>query len=156
MVTCHHMPSCRKGTRLTCGQLRTADIGFRPMQQLADIAMGLRLCRLAGWDQVQRDWERFVSADNGTAHVAFYAPPSHPSSARVGETGPVIGTVATIRYGVEFGWIGMVLVHPDVQGRGVGADASGTRDGRTRRVSVYPSRCHAGRTRALHETRLHG
>ena len=33
----------------------------------------------------------------------------------------MIGTVATIRYGVEFGWIGMVLVHPDVQGRGVGA-----------------------------------
>ena len=82
MVTCHHMPSCRKGTRLTCGQLhqRTSASGrCRHRNGLAAVPAG-------GLDQVQRDWERFVSADNGTAHVAFYAPPSRPSSARVGET----------------------------------------------------------------------
>jgi GNAT superfamily N-acetyltransferase len=87
--------------------VRAADISFRQMRD-ADIAAGLQLCRMAGWDQVQRDWERFVAAENGTAHVGLM-------------DGHLIGTVATIRYGVEFGWIGMVLVHPDVQGRGVGA-----------------------------------
>lgn len=83
------------------------DIVFRPMLH-TDIDVGLQLCRLAGWDQTRRDWERFVAADHGTAHVALHE-------------GRVVGTVATIRFGREFGWIGMVLVHRDVQGRGVGA-----------------------------------
>jgi len=83
------------------------DVSFRRMQH-SDIQTGLELCRLAGWDQVRRDWERFVATENGSADVAIAG-------------GRVIGTIATIRYGVEFGWIGMVLVHPDVQGRGVGA-----------------------------------
>ena len=88
------------------------DIVFRPMLQ-TDIDVGLQLCRLAGWDQTRRDWERFVAADHGTAHVALHE-------------GRVVGTVATIRFGREFGWIGMVLVHPDVQGRGVGPYSSVT------------------------------
>jgi len=90
--------------------------------QPADIESGLRLCRLAGWDQVQRDWERFVSDENATVSVAIYPKTQSPSSSsRDVEARQIIGTVATIRYGAEFGWIGMLLVHPDVQGRGVGA-----------------------------------
>jgi GNAT superfamily N-acetyltransferase len=84
------------------------DIEFRPMRR-ADIGIGLELCRLAGWDQVQRDWEWFVSPQNASASMAL------------SRGGDVVGTVATVRYGTQFGWIGMLLVHPDAQGRGVGA-----------------------------------
>lgn len=99
-----------------------ADIDFRPMLP-SDIDSGLQLCRLAGWDQVQRDWERFVSDAYASVSVATYPrkPPSSSSSGGFDEAAQIIGTVATIRYGAEFGWIGMLLVHPDVQGRGVGA-----------------------------------
>ena len=83
------------------------DIEFRPMVE-ADIEAGLRLCRLAGWDQVRRDWERFLAGPDSRAWAAALA-------------GEVIATVATIRYGPRVGWIGMVLVHPAAQGRGVGA-----------------------------------
>ena len=89
--------------------LGPADIEFRPMQR-EDIEVGLELCRLAGWDQVQRDWERFVFAEEASVNLAVH-----------GATGQVVGTVATIRFGTDFGWIGMLLVHPSLQGRGVGA-----------------------------------
>jgi GNAT superfamily N-acetyltransferase len=77
----------------------------------ADIESGLRLCRVARWDQVARDWERFLVP---------------PSSATVAvREGRVIGTAATLRYGSEFGWIGMVLVDPDAQGQGLGPSLLG-------------------------------
>ena len=98
-----------------------ADVEFRAMR-LSDIERGLQLCRLAGWDQVQRDWERFVSDENATVSVAIYPKTQSPSSSSSDfqAARQIIGTVATIRYGAEFGWIGMLLVHPDLQGRGVG------------------------------------
>ena len=73
----------------------------------ADIQAGLRLCRLSRWDQVARDWERFLAAGPPGATVAV-------------RDGRVIGTSATIRYGLRFGWIGMVLVDPAAQGEGLG------------------------------------
>lgn len=75
--------------------------------QEGDIGAGLRLCRLSGWDQVARDWERFLAVEPPGAGVAI-------------RSGNVIGTVATVRYGARFGWIGMVLVDPDAQGQGLG------------------------------------
>ncbi len=89
------------------GISREVDVTFRPMQH-ADIEAGLELCRLAGWDQVHRDWERFLDG-----------PDSRVSAATLG--GRVIATAATLRYGASFGWVGMVLVHPAAQGHGVGA-----------------------------------
>jgi len=83
------------------------DVTTRPMRD-ADIGAGLQLCRLAGWDQVRRDWQRFIDG-----------PDSHTIAAVRGSD--VVATSATIRYGGRFAWIGMVLVHPDAQGRGVGA-----------------------------------
>lgn len=97
-----------------------ADVDFRVMKP-ADVERGLQLCRLAGWDQVQRDWERFISDANANVSVAIYPKTHAPSSSSRDAASEIIGTVATIRYGAEFGWIGMLLVHPDVQGRGVGA-----------------------------------
>jgi GNAT superfamily N-acetyltransferase len=84
----------------------TPTVQFRRMTTL-DIDAGLRLCRISGWDQVARDWERFLT------------PPSDAVVAVRG--GRVLGTCATVRYGAAFGWIGMVLVDPDAQGQGLGA-----------------------------------
>jgi len=97
-----------------------ADVDFRVMRP-ADVERGLQLCRLAGWDQVQRDWERFISDEKASVSVAIHPKTHAPSSSNRDAASEIIGTVATIRYGAEFGWIGMLLVHPDVQGRGVGA-----------------------------------
>jgi GNAT superfamily N-acetyltransferase len=72
-----------------------------------DIDVGLRLCRVSGWNQVRRDWDQFLSLSPGGCSVAELE-------------GHVVGTVATVRYGTRFGWIGMVLVDPAVRGRGIG------------------------------------
>ena len=74
----------------------------------ADIEDGLRLCRLSRWDQVARDWERYLGFGDSGATAAL-------------RDNRVIGTSARIRYGDRFGWIGMVLVDPDAQGQGLGA-----------------------------------
>src|SRR3954463_7798226 len=79
----------------------------RPMQH-ADIEAGLRLCRLAGWDQVHRDWRRFLDGPDSAGWAAVHG-------------SDVMATIATVRYGVQFGWIGMVLVDPSAQGRGIGS-----------------------------------
>ena len=76
--------------------------------QHADIEAGLRLCRLAGWDQVHRDWRRFLDGPDSTVRAAVHG-------------SDLIATIATIRYGAQFGWIGMVLVDPAGQGRGIGS-----------------------------------
>ncbi len=73
----------------------------------SDIDAGLRLCRASGWNQVRRDWEWFLTITPGGSCVAE-------------DDGSVVGTVATVRYGTRFGWIGMVLVDPAVRGRGIG------------------------------------
>jgi GNAT superfamily N-acetyltransferase len=68
---------------------------------------GLRLCRAAGWNQTARDWAQFLGYGPDAARIAI-------------SDGRVVGTAATIRYGGAFAWIGMVLVDPAAQGRGIG------------------------------------
>ncbi len=82
------------------------DVELRPLQH-GDIEEGLRLCRLAGWDQVHRDWSRLIDDPDSTVLGAMH---DHD----------LLATIATIRYGTQFGWIGMVLVDPAAQGRGIG------------------------------------
>jgi GNAT superfamily N-acetyltransferase len=98
------------------------DIAFRPMLP-SDIESGLRLCRLSGWDQVARDWERFLAVEPPGAGVATRG-------------GDVIGTVATVPYGARFGWIGMVLVDPTAQGQGLGTSLLTYALARLRHVSA--------------------
>ena len=82
------------------------EVALRPMRA-SDIDAGLRLCRASGWNQVARDWQQFLALA--------------PDGASVAELdGRVVGTVATVRYGMRFGWIGMVLVDPAERGRGIG------------------------------------
>ncbi len=82
------------------------DITFRTMAP-SDIDAGLRLTRAAGWNQVRRDWEKFLERSPEGCFVAEKA-------------GKVIGTSATIRYQDRFSWIGMVLVDPAERGQGIG------------------------------------
>jgi ribosomal protein S18 acetylase RimI-like enzyme len=81
-------------------------VTFREMTA-EDIPAGLALCRASGWNQVERDWRRFLETQPGGALVAE-------------RDSRVIGTVATIRYGRRFAWVAMVLVDPAERSRGVG------------------------------------
>jgi predicted N-acetyltransferase YhbS len=81
-------------------------VTFRDMT-VEDIPAGLALCRASGWNQVERDWRRFLETQPGGAIVAE-------------RESRVIGTVATMRYGRRFAWVAMVLVDPAERSRGVG------------------------------------
>lgn len=82
-------------------------IRFRTMT-INDIPSGISLCRLAGWNQLSRDWELFLGMNPDGCRVAL------------DETENVIGTVTTIPYQNRFTWIGMVLVHPAWRRQGIG------------------------------------
>ena len=72
-----------------------------------DIPAGLRLCRIAGWNQLAADWELFLRLSPNGCRAAVW-------------DGRVVGTVTTVNYENRFAWIGMVLVDPEIRGRGVG------------------------------------
>jgi GNAT superfamily N-acetyltransferase len=73
----------------------------------ADIPAGMRLKEIAGWNQTEEDWRRFLRGSPGGCFVA--------------ETnGKVCGTATTIPYENRFAWIGMVLVDPEYRSRGFG------------------------------------
>jgi GNAT superfamily N-acetyltransferase len=79
---------------------------FRKMEW-TDIPSGLSLCRSAGWNQLSREWEIFLTLDPQGQGVC------------VDDDGKVVGSFTTIRYD-NFAWIGMVLVDPSHQRKGIG------------------------------------
>jgi GNAT superfamily N-acetyltransferase len=79
---------------------------IRAMTEL-DVPSGLRLNQLAGWNQTAADWSRFLNASPSGCFVA-----------EIDER--VCGTATTISYQDRFAWIGMVLVDPEFQKRGIG------------------------------------
>lgn len=83
-------------------------LSSRPMVD-RDVPSALSLSRLAGWNQTKDDWELFLALSPTGCFVA------------VDDDDNVHGTVATVRYQNHFSWIGMVLVHPSMQRRGVGS-----------------------------------
>jgi len=72
-----------------------------------DVPAGLRLNERAGWNQTGADWSRFLDASPTGCFVAE-------------EDAQVCGTATTIAYEKRFAWIGMVLVDPAHQKRGIG------------------------------------
>ncbi len=72
-----------------------------------DIDAGLRFCRASGWNQTAADWRCFLRANAAGCRVAV-------------EGGEVAATVATLRFEDRFSWISMLLVAPEVRGRGIG------------------------------------
>jgi GNAT superfamily N-acetyltransferase len=72
-----------------------------------DIPGAQRLKQIAGWNQTERDWERFLEAGEAGCFVAEL-------------DGQVCGTATTITFENRFAWVGMVLVDPSCRGRGIG------------------------------------
>jgi GNAT superfamily N-acetyltransferase len=78
---------------------------LRPMTA-ADLPLGLRLSRQAGWNQLEEDWRRFVELQPDGGFVAEW-------------DGTPAGTVRTLRFGAV-AWIAMMLVEESLRGRGIG------------------------------------
>ena len=74
----------------------------------ADIPAAFALSTAEGWNQLPADWARLVRLE-----------PAGCFAARDGDR--LAGTVTTISYGGVLAWIGMMVVHPDLRGRGIGA-----------------------------------
>lgn len=66
----------------------------------------LQLCRTAGWNQLQSDWERLLAHDPSGCFAAMAA-------------GRLCGTVTTTAYGTDLAWIGMMLVVPEMRRQGI-------------------------------------
>jgi ribosomal protein S18 acetylase RimI-like enzyme len=82
------------------------DVTLRLMQP-SDIPFAHSLRQIAGWNQTEHDWRAYLSYDPEGCFVAEVR-------------GQPAGTATTIHYGDRFGWIGMVLVHPDYRRLGLG------------------------------------
>lgn len=81
-------------------------IRVRPMEP-GDIPFGMHLKEVAGWNQLQQDWQLMLRVSDGGAFVAEYE-------------GEPAGTAVTIPYEDRFSWVSMVLVLPDRRRRGIG------------------------------------
>lgn len=71
----------------------------------ADVPLGLRLCRQAGWNQTETDWRRALSLQPDGCFVAEWA-------------GTPVGTTTTCMFG-DVAWVAMVLVDEAMRGRGI-------------------------------------
>ena len=72
-----------------------------------DLAFANQVRQVAGWNQTEHDWRGYLEYEPAGCFIAEV-------------NGKPAGTATTIRYGTRFGWIGMVLVHPDHRRHGVG------------------------------------
>src|SRR5437867_4306939 len=66
------------------------DLAIRLMAA-PDISAGMRLRELAGWNQTEEDWRRFLEFEPDGCFVAL-------------QNGRVCGTAATLAYERRFGW----------------------------------------------------
>ena len=73
----------------------------------ADLSTCDELRKIAGWNQRAQDWHRFLQLSPSGCFVAL-------------REGRLLGTVTTITYAQEVGWIGMLLVEPSARGQGIG------------------------------------
>ncbi|MBA4018109.1 MAG: GNAT family N-acetyltransferase [Pirellula sp.] len=71
---------------------------------LADIPAGMRLKRLAGWNQTEADWRRAVALEPNGCYAGLV-------------DGEVVATLTTCVFG-PVAWIAMVLTDPAFRGRG--------------------------------------
>jgi len=71
-----------------------------------EVAAGLRLQRLEGWNQTERDWRRLLQLEPAGCFAAWL-------------DGRFVGAVTTSTYGRELAWIGMMLVAPEHRRRGI-------------------------------------
>ena len=73
----------------------------------ADIPAGMRLKKIAGWNQEQADWEMILGAAGPEDCIVTV------------RGGRVVGTTTALSYGRGCTWIGMVLVDPEFRRLGI-------------------------------------
>lgn len=74
----------------------------------SDVPAAHALSTAEGWNQTPADWARLIRLEQAGCFAA-----------RDGNR--LVGTVTTTTYGSTLAWIGMMIVHPDFRGRGLGA-----------------------------------
>src|SRR5438105_15360698 len=74
-----------------------------------DIPAGMRLSKLAGWNQTETDWLRVLRHDPQGCLAASL-------------NNRVVGTATSTAYGSDLAWIGMVLVDPNYRRRGIATE----------------------------------
>jgi GNAT superfamily N-acetyltransferase len=72
-----------------------------------DLPFAMELKNFAGWNQVEADWLGYLALEPEGCFLAEL-------------NGRPAGTATAIRYGTQAGWIGMVLVHPELRRFGIG------------------------------------
>ncbi len=80
---------------------------IRPMQ-LADMGFLLHAVEIVGWNQIDLDWCRYINFAPDGCFIAEL-------NARQ------VGTVTTLCYEDQVGWIGMLIVTPQARGLGIGS-----------------------------------
>jgi len=96
------------------GGLRARADLIRTMQDELEIRLlteehinaGLRLSKLACWNQTESDWRRLLKHDPQGGFIACL-------------NNHVLGTTTSTAYGTDLAWIGMVLVDPECRRRGI-------------------------------------
>jgi predicted N-acetyltransferase YhbS len=73
-----------------------------------DLATADRLRASLGWNQTIADWQRLLSLAPEGCFVAE-------------QEGRIVGTCTSVTYGNALAWIGMMMVHPDHRGQGIGS-----------------------------------
>jgi GNAT superfamily N-acetyltransferase len=73
----------------------------------SDLEFAESLRQIAGWNQTYEDWQAFLGYDPNGCFMAEWL-------------GMRAGTATTTCYGTALAWVGMVLVHPQYRGRGIG------------------------------------
>jgi GNAT superfamily N-acetyltransferase len=81
-------------------------IGIRLLRQ-CDLGGAVDLAREELWNQTEDDWRRLLSLSPMGCFGAFLQ-------------GMLLGTVTTIAYSRDVGWLGMMLVRREARGRGIG------------------------------------
>jgi len=72
-----------------------------------DIPVAEKLRKIARWNQTPRDWKRLISfSPEGCFALEL--------------DGELVGTATTTIYAGKVAWIGMMLIDPDVRGKGLG------------------------------------
>ena len=80
-------------------------ISIKPLKPL-HIPTALQLCREAGWNQVDADWQRLLAYEPCGCFVAM-------------KGSKLVGTITATTYGQELAWIGMMLVAVEHRRQGI-------------------------------------
>lgn len=72
-----------------------------------DIPFLSQMVNIAGWNQLDNDWKRYIDLGPNSCFVAEL-------------NGIPVGTATTISYENKIGWIGMVIVSPQFRGQHIG------------------------------------